>query len=257
MPPRDHVQFLAASPNRVALLRLLADGPRRPTTLTDAGSFSRSTVHRNLDAFVDRGWAEKSCGRYALTTIGRRVLSSYESLLDTIDAVHNDPFFEHLNAPVADLPVSALDDATVVAASAGSPHAPLIHYADALSAVETDAFYAVSPIVSQLINDASERFVEDGTDIELVIDESVLEASRSEYSDALAAARQAENLTIFVAVEPVSFGLSIFDDRAFVGAYDDAGRLQAILDGTSDSLRDWAMERFRELRADAVRLDRD
>ena len=45
--------------------------------------------------------------------------------------------------------------------------------------------------------------------------------------------------------------------RVFVGAYDDAGRLRAVVDSDDDYLCEWALEQFRSVRADATRLDDD
>jgi predicted transcriptional regulator len=253
MSPRGHVEFLAASPNRKALLELLGEEPRRPSTLTDAGSFSRSTVHRNLDAFVDRGWVRKDGQRYTLTAVGARILDRYESLLDAVEAVHeNRPLYDHLGDASATLPFSAVDDGSVVTASRGDPHAPVSHYADALATVESTTFYGVTPIVSQLFNDASRGFVESDTEIELVLDESTFRTSREKYPDAFATAQDAENLSLYV-TDTVSFGLSIFDDRVFVGAYDD-GRLRALLDGTSETLHEWALDRFAAIQDAAVEV---
>ena len=254
MSPREHVEFLAASPNRRALLELLGEEPHRPSTLTDAGSFSRSTVHRNLDAFVERGWVRKDGQRYDLTAVGERILDRYGSLLDAVEAVHDHrPLYDHLDDGSATLPFAAVDEGTVVTASAGAPHAPLSHYAAALADVEADTLYGVTPIVSQVLNDASSRFVESETEIELVLDESSLETSREEYPDAFTTARQAPDLTLYV-TDDVSFGLSIFAERVFVGAYDDDGRLRALLDGTNEPLREWALDRYDDILADATRV---
>lgn len=254
MPPREHVEFLAASPNRVALLRLLRDDPRRPSSLTDEGSFSRSTVHRNLDGFVERDWVRKDGPRYALTTVGRRVLDKYESLLATVDVVHEHrPLFTHLGEAAADLPVAAVDDATVVTATAGNPHAPLSHYADELAEIDSERFLGVSPIVSEVFNEASRRFVASGTEMELVVDAATLETARSECPDALDRARRAENFSLLVA-DDVSVGLALFDRRVFVGAYDDGG-LRALVDGENRPLREWAKDHYESVRADAEPVD--
>lgn len=251
MSPREHVEFLATSPNRVTLLGLLYEEPRRPSALTDAGSFSRSTVHRNLDEFAERGWVRKNGQQYVLTTVGERVLDCYESLLDAVEAVHDHrPLYASLDD--ATLPFDAVQDGTVVTASAGNPHAPLSYYTGALSDVDSGSFYAVTPIVSQVFNDASRRFVDSGTEIELVLDETTLETSRTEFPDAFAVAQDAENLTLYVA-DSVSVGLSIFEERVFVGAYD-GGRLRALLDGTNESLREWALDRYETICEDASRV---
>lgn len=255
MDAHDHVAFLAGSRNRVRVLRALRERPGRGAELARRCSLSRSTVHRSLEGLLDRGWARRNDGRYRITAAGGFVLDAYDAFTGTIEAVEDRKrFLDCLDGAAETLPAEALSTATLIEATPENPHAPIEHYADVLEEVSPDRVRAMTPIVSSVFNDLNRPLVEAGVRMELVIDESVLEASRRSYPEALALALRSDNFELYVRSDPIRFGLALFDDdRALVDAYGQAGNPRARLDGTGDALLDWTADTYERFRSEAGR----
>lgn len=83
------VAFLARSPNRVSVLRALAEGPRSRAALRERTGASRATLGRVLGEFEDRYWVARSGRDYHITALGTLVVADFEPLLETMEAVGN------------------------------------------------------------------------------------------------------------------------------------------------------------------------
>jgi predicted transcriptional regulator len=252
----EHISFLAGSQNRIQILETLRERPYRQCELVDACGLSRSTVHRALDGLEEREWIHSESGAYRLTVGGRLVLDQYESLETAIERVDEcGPFLQRLGEVGATLPAAALDDARLVTNTPENPHAATGHTTDVLAAVDSETFRGISPVVSPVVNKAAREPLMADVRMELLIDESVLDASRTAYPDALAAAHDSENFKLFLSPEELSFGLMVLDDRALVCAHDEQGTLRECLDGTNEALVRWANDVYEDHRASAKRVD--
>jgi predicted transcriptional regulator len=252
----EHVSFLAGSENRVRVLEALHERPRRQCELVDACGLSRSTVHRALDGLEAREWVHSEGGAYRLTVGGRLVLDQYDALETAIERVDEwGPFLQRLGAVGATLPATALDDARLVANAPENPHAAMSHVTDVLAAADTGTFRGISPVVSPVVNEAAREPLAAGMPMELVIDESVLETSRTAYPGAFEAAHDFENFELYLSPDELTFGLTVLDDRALVCAHDEQGTLRECLDGTNEALVRWANDVYEDYRAVAERVD--
>ncbi len=252
----EHVSFLAGSENRVRVLKALRERPRRQCELVDTCGLSRSTVHRALDGLEERGWVCSEDGKYRLTVGGRLVLDQYEALETAIERVNEwGSFLQRLGAVGATLPPAALDDARLVTNTPENPHATMSHTTDVLAAADTETFRGISPVVSPVLNEAAREPLTAGMAMELIIDESVLETSRTAYPGAFEAANDFENFELYLSPDELTFGLTLLDGRALVCAHDEQGTLRECLDGTNEALVRWANDIYEDHRAAAERID--
>jgi predicted transcriptional regulator len=255
MNPRDDIAFLVGSDSRVRVLRLLYEQRLRPTEIVDRCTCTRETVQRTLAGFRDLGWVEKTDKHYHTTLAGDMVLESYEDLSSVVTDVHDlRPFLEHASEEFHDVPPGVLSSTTITTATAENPHAPINRYLELMGDGYVDRFRGVAPIVSGIFNQASESAIGPETDMELVIDESVLERSQTDYEDALQAAYDLDQFTLYRSSEPIAFGLALIDQMAWLGAYDDNGNLVACVDGGHPSLLDWARSVYERQREAATEL---
>ncbi|WP_227375150.1 helix-turn-helix transcriptional regulator [Haladaptatus halobius] len=258
MDSREQVDFLASSPTRLCLLRKLRDQSLDPSTLTARCTCSRATVHRNLETVQQYGWVRSVDGSYELTVVGKRILDQFDSLLETISTVNaHKMFFQHLGDLGLDIPLAGFDSGTVVTATPENPHAPLRYYTTEIAELSSKRFYGISPIVSPEFNEAGRSFVESGTEIELIIDETVLSVAQAAYPNDIAEAFEVDHFSLYVYPDDLTFGLALFDDRVFVGSHTDNGQLQACLDSTDEELFDWVADRYNQFRAEAEPVERD
>lgn len=251
----DGAQYLTGSPIRVAILRVLAREPRRPAALTDAVDATRTTVQRILAGFSDRRWVIKRDAAYHLTPTGERVHDAYENLLSEVDrADRYGRFAADLERAGADFPSAGLETGELTAATDRDPLAALDRVVELIRSTGESAVRAVSPIVTAQYNEAAASALDRGASVELVIDRAVLETSVEAFAPALERALSDDGATVYVAPEPIEYGLFRYDDLACVVAYDEHNNPRCLLESTDPTVLDWADDRFETLSAAATRL---
>ena len=253
---REAVAFLSGSPDRLALLEYLAGEPAAPRDVADELDVSTRGAQRNLSELADRGWAEKRDGWYRLTTTGQLVRETYADCLERMDALETfSTLYEHLLWP-EDAPDPAwLADATYVTAEADHPQAPVTHYVEAVSSLETDHVRMLAPVLSRIFQDPHAKQVRRGATTELVLPADRVTAARERNPLEFETVLAVPSFTLYRTERAVELGLTVTDDRTFVLAYDESGHLQACVEGSEPALRTWAIERFESYRDGATEVE--
>ena len=245
MTAREDVAFLVGSNCRVGMLNALSDEPLGPSALADTVSCARETAQRNLAGFADRDWVRKEDGTYRLTTAGRMVLQTYTQLERTVESAKQlSVFFANCDGIVDEVDPELLAEQTITTSTPDHPHAPIERWLRLVDGV-VDEYYGITPIVSQVFNQAAENAIGPETEMELVIDESVLETSQERFPDALELAFDLDQFTLWIAPYELDFGLAIVDDTAWLAAYDEMGNVVASVDGDNDRFVSWARDCYR------------
>ncbi|WP_201741107.1 helix-turn-helix transcriptional regulator [Salinigranum halophilum] len=248
MTARDDIAFLVGSECRVETLRALREEPLRPSGLAEEVSCARETAQRNLAGFTERSWVTKQNSSYRLTTAGQMVLQRYEQLEQSVENAKNLDVFLSNVGPVAEaVDTDLLAAQTVTTSTPENPHGPIDRWLSLVDGV-VDAYYGVTPIVSRVFNEAAAQSIGPDTHMELVIDESVLEASREKFTDALELAYELDQFVLWLAPSDLEYGLAIIDDHVWFAAYDDFGNIVASVDGDDEEFVEWAYDRYTGLR---------
>lgn len=246
----DVLSFLADSPVRARLIDALQrDGPARPSDLTEALEVSRATVHRNLSALTDRGWVRQDADGYAATTAGELVYDQFDSFRTGVETVERFERLLEIIPSTAVPPLSILATADLVTAEPDKPHAPVMRYVEELTASETTTVRGISPVRSEMFDHGHEQLLEAGVETELVMPVAVLEREREESDEGFEDALAIDGFDVYAIEEGLGYGLSVTDDRAFLGGYSDDNQLQALAVSTDDSFGDWATEAFENVRS--------
>lgn len=249
-PAREAVAYLSASASRLRVLRAVADGVARPGALVEAAGVSRTTVHRCLGEFVDRGWVADGPDGYAVTAAGRSVLDGYADLLETVArADRYGPFLSAFDR-AAECPLP--EEAAVAVATSTDPHAPVDFLASRLPEPDAvDRLVGFVPVVAPAFDRAYGPLIAAGVESELVLPADAFECARESYPESVERAEAADNLTILVTDREVTVGVSLFPGEVFLGAYGADGQFRACLHTTDDDVRAWARDLFAEHRAAA------
>ncbi|WP_418281262.1 helix-turn-helix transcriptional regulator [Halorubrum sp. DTA98] len=248
-------QYLAGSPARVAILRALRTEPRRPAALTDAVDATRTTVQRILAGFRDRNWVIKRDGAYHVTSSGRRVHDAYEDLLTAVDCAERyGSFIAEVERLDDEFPVEGLESGALTVADDRDPLAAVDRVVDLLRASDSDEIRSVSPIVTQRYNEAAAETLDDGARIELIVDGDVVEASVADFGPETDRALADDDAAVYVAPEPIEYGLFRDDDVACVVAHDERNSPRCVFESSEPEILDWVDDRYAELRASAVPL---
>lgn len=241
--PLDDVAFLARSPNRVAVLRALADGPRSRHELVEETSASRVTVGRILHDFDEREWVTHGDGAYETTTRGRLVARELLALLDRLRAVDRlDPVLPWFAVDRIDVPLSAFVDSEVTVPTGTDPNRHHRRIGTVGAAADTARMYAQG-VTREAIDIHRSAVRDDDQRVELVLTRAALDAVRGDEG-LREAFRDLVSDAAFVGIvddpPPVPF-VGLFDDRCFVGAVDDSGAFAGVVESDRDAVVDWAV----------------
>jgi len=214
---RAGLRFLLASTNRVALLQTLRASPARKATLaTGEAAPSRTTVHRAIEAFTEKGWVtQNSTGQYTLTETGEGALAAFTRLLDDfVVAQSASTFLYCCDEAVADIPLDGLANAElhVDRPEAHDTSRGVLHE---LVTPELDSFQGFLSSVSTASADVGDSIIRSGTHTELIIPEPVFYElpTKGHYSEHVKRGLEAKNFDFFIIpnVESLPIGLAIFD----------------------------------------------
>lgn len=251
----DDARYLAGSPVRIAILRALDRNPRRPASLTDAVDATRTTVQRILAGFRERRWVVKRDGAYHVTPTGERVHDAYEELLSEIDRGDRyGRFAADLQRAGAAFPAAGLETGDLTAATDRDPLAALDRVVELIRESGGSDVRSVSPIVTAQYNRAAAAAIDRGATMELVIDREVLETSISEFGSATDRAISDDGAAVYVAPEPIGYGILRYDDLACVVAYDEHNNPRCVFESRNETVIEWADERFETLASAATTL---
>jgi hypothetical protein len=248
------VEFLVRSENRVQALQVLAEETQTRGELGETVEASQATLGRILEDFRERSWIRRTDGEYVATATGRLVASAVTGLLDTVTTERK------LREIVAYLPTAAitfdldcLADATITTPSPTKPSAPLERVLDQMgTAAELRA-------VSHTFNERSLAVVADvvgaGTQtFRGVFGAETIEAlAADERSWELLtdlAAREAAELHVHDGDVPMA--ATIGNGKTTLLLRDGDGLVQATVESTDPTVREWAIEAFEMYQAQSI-----
>ncbi|AZH25787.1 helix-turn-helix transcriptional regulator [Haloplanus aerogenes] len=253
------IEFLALSPNRVAVLRCLAEDRHTRTDLAVVTGASQATLGRILRDFEERSWIERIDGAYVATATGELVADGFLDLLDIVETEGDlRPIVEYLPTDALDFDLRRFDDATITVPSGTKPNAPVGRVLDLLrEASSVRAF-------SHAFNEDSLGVVEERVAageltfegvfsrhaIDAVADDDRLRRRLESLLDAPAASIRVREAEIPLAV-------TVADEAVHLLLRDANGVLQASVDTDDPVVRDWAHDEFEAYWEAAEPLDHD
>jgi predicted transcriptional regulator len=240
---RDLLTFLVTSMTRLRVLEELRGDSLSAVELNEHISVTHPTVYRALHSLEEWGlldWQQDP----ELTPTGMDTYEAYRLLADTIAWITNyATVLNQLGDIARTLPAQALARGSeeLVVNSMAHPDAVLDHFEARISDRSSERIQAVLPSMCAFVDRIRRLLLEDGTEIEAIIDEAVLEVARTSYPRVLDSVTDAESAELLVHPEKLQFGLAILDDSVFVFAYTDQSLL-ACIETASDALGTWAVD---------------
>lgn len=248
-PSPTAVDLLA---RRADLLRAVRERPRSKPAIADELPVSRSTVDRAVRELEAEGFVARSDG-ISLTLQGRLALDSYETFaarLRDLDAA---------GAVLESLPDDArvdralFRDATVVEASPVAPQRATEAYRSLVADAVRVKGYARA-LLDGNVETFRERMVEDGANVELVLDPDVLDALVGSHGSIVAEGRDAGRLTMLEATDGLAYSLMLVETSKTTHTcalfYDDSGHTGLVRNDAEEAVA-WAESVYEDLRAAA------
>lgn len=259
----EAIAFLAGSETRVQLLEELAGS-------ADAGDqgqglsrgelrarldAARTTITRNLEALIDRGWVREIEGRYVATPAGRLVAGALGEATATIAAADRlAPFLRWFPADEPEPPIESLWSARVVTGESGDPYAPVNAIVNRIRQ-SGDGRVLLPFLGLHPFEACHERVVEDGTTHELVVTPTVAETLRTDddYAALFADLRACDRFTAYVYDGEIPLFVGIYESATLIDATRE-GAPEILVESDDERVRDWAEEVYERYRAAARRI---
>lgn len=253
------IEFLARSPNRVAVLRLLADGRCTRNDLAVETGASQATLGRILRDFEERSWIRRVDDRYVATVTGELVA---EGVLDLVAILEVETSLRdvvpYLPAGALDFDLRRLADATVTVPSATKPNAPVQRLLELLRDAGTVR------VASHAFNEDSLRILErrvsaGESTFEGVFSPSAIDgvADDPDLRRRLDALLEAPDATVRVREGEIPLAVTVADDVVHLLLRDENGVLRASIDTDDAAVRTWARETFDRYWATASAVSSD
>lgn len=241
---QESVQFLAQSPNRVAILDELDDGSVKDRyDLEEAVDATRRTILRTLDVLLEYGFIQETDDGYRRSALGGRVYREYTAFVDNV------AFEDDLTTFLSDVPddvfpfsVDRLKDSEVTVVTTGGSYAPLDRLLD-LRANAT-RIRDLAPAVERRSVEQIAGRIEDGEDfsVEIILSPAAARAANSDgqYAPVHEATVTADGVDMFVAQSEFEIGMCIADETVAIGTMGQNSHLRALCVTGDPVVREWA-----------------
>lgn len=234
------VECLSNSFQRVRVLAALTDASADLRELMDGLDIPRTSLQRNLSVLEQRGWIKRVSPGYTTTTRGSLLTNVFIEMLERIQRIETlTPFLDEVNLSAA-VDIDQLDEFLVTVPRPRRPHAPIIRLLDIFETAEQ--MRAFSPVVAGLLAKRYYRPSEITGDHEFILSKNAIDARRrpntDEWRDEIAM-EQEIHIEIRVADDEFPYGLFVCEDTVALAAYNNTGRMQALIESESDESIRW------------------
>lgn len=259
----DAIRYLAGSENRPAILRAPRDGSARKRNLSHGESApSRTTVHRSIHAFQERGWvATDADGRHALTDAGSDALAASDRLRTIAEqAIEKAPFLNRFGAYRDLLSLEPFSEADLVVPTIHEGN-PMFDTSVELAKLRTDPvaeLRSAVPIFTPVMFEVFRPLIDHKTRIWVAFDwKAYRQLITPETIRYLFAALAVPAIRVRVLDEDLPYGVGLFDDAMMVAVRMDASDPGVAITATHPDLYAWARGLFDEHWADGTDISNE
>lgn len=246
------LEFLAGSADRRLLLKTMREEAQTKADLSSGSELpSRTTVHRALESFDNRGWLQKTeDGQFGITEDARVAISEYERLDVRIQQATEKSECISTLAYWADPPLEALNGSELVVEPDDGQHAMLNATVEAAN-LRNDGLNhlrTVVPIFDPVMYDVFNQYIDSKTTFDIIFDrETYKQLTKPNRLHYLARSILAPNTNVRIHPDPLYTGVGIYNERTVMLGGSSRLDVDAGVVSNESALLNWANEIFEEL----------
>ena len=241
--------------NRWEILEALTGESCTLRELDESLSTSRSTIHRACQNLQDLGVVEKADNEYALTSLGTIVTTETEAYRTRLlTASRLERLLNVLDPTDVDIPLEYFGCAEVVTPQPRQAHNGLKRIINLIE--ETDSLRMFSSIISPIYVDVASENMEQGTTIDVIFDQYVLDVIFQEYTEEAQSAMEAGHMNVFVG-ENIPFELFLADGKMGMAAHDHTARPQVFVETDDHGAIAWANDLYEQYKRESFQVTLD
>ncbi|WP_458208116.1 helix-turn-helix transcriptional regulator [Haladaptatus sp. NG-SE-30] len=251
--PLDDIAFLARSPHRVAVLDVLAEGPRTRSEIREVTEISQPTLTRILGGFEDRSWVQRQGQEYSLTPFGSLLAEEFGALHETVETMQQlETIGPHLPLEEMDFDVRLFRNARITVPRPPDVQATIRRGEDLIRDASRvrwlGAYFTLDSLPKQ-----QELVLEQGQTQEIIIASDAFESMLS-HSEAVPVVREllaTEGVNVYRYAGEIPFSLVLADDVVGIVPYNDEGVPCALVDTEDETIREWVVDTLDDYRNQA------
>lgn len=241
-PERSLLETLA---RRTELVERIREGIGDKRDLTDRLDVSRTTVDRAIRELESEDLVERTEEGYALTLVGELAYAEFRRLMDRFETLDRARELLVLLPREFEIDPAVLEGAEIVPAERPMPHEPLERLEELIREHERVSCYS-SVAFPSTISVVHRQITETETEVELLLDGTLVDWLEANYDEGFRDALAAENATIrrLPADRGLEVVLALFDERVvWIGLHHD-GDVRGSITAESTRAVEWARERL-------------
>ncbi|WP_330631398.1 helix-turn-helix transcriptional regulator [Halocatena halophila] len=249
------IERLSNSVQRIRVLAALIDTHADLRELMDGLTIPRTTLQRNLSLLEEHNWIKRDSSGYTTTTRGRLLVDAFIEMLEKfqrIDALS--PFLAEVDHSRA-IDISQLNDIRVTVPEPNQPHAPMSRLFDSFNRAKH--IRGCLPFVSWLLIEYSPTVDEiSAVSHEYVVSRTALETLDTQYTTGCADIGETNgvDINVYVFEDDLPYGLFISEDGLILAAYNEIGRIQALVESEHETAIEWGRQTYETYRQQSQQL---
>lgn len=252
----DEVACLSNSLQRVRILIALTTTHADLRDLRDRLDIPRTTLQRNLAVLEQQGWIDKEPSGYSVTGTGRLLVHEFLTMIETVEIIETlAPVLNAVASPTA-IDITQFEAPTVTVPTPAQPYAPIIRLREVFS--WTDGLRGILPVASWLLADVARYPAEDDpADHEYIVSSAALDMLRTQSladHGRLTNTNRSARITLHAYKNTLPYGLVLSQDRLALAAYDEQGRIDALVESQRPTTITWGEHIYEHYRQQSTRL---
>lgn len=262
MPAEFSEELLAIAVERRGALAALSREPHHREELESELDVSKTTCHRIVRTFDDRGLLRRTDSGYVLTPLGKQLsalVSEFESNVRL--AYRLQPLLAEFDAADIEFELEYFRNATITEPEPGNPYPFADRTMELFRDSETIRVVDCNPLVPPVyIEKMLEIALETGMQGEFIVTPEIALGNMQEFPDLQRQVAESEDTTgNYLVSEDIEFGMALYDSHLDLRVYDEETGTPVLYVDTGDPAAiEWGQslyERFRERTAPACTLD--
>ena len=208
---------------RKPVLSALADAAHHRQELQDELGLSKTTCHRIVRTFDEKGLLDRTDSGYELTSLGEVVHERVERFGSTVRTAYRlQPLVDALDTTNVAFDVELFEDATVTEPEPGNPYPFVDRTMELFRESDTIRVVDSSQLIPPLyVEKAIEIAIETGMRGEFVVTEEIALANVHEFPDLQREVAESDATGRYLVYDDVPFGMALYDDHLDLRVYDD------------------------------------
>lgn len=235
---------------RKPVLGALADTPHHRKELQERLDLSKTTCHRIIRTFDERGLLRRTDRGYELTQLGHIVYEQADEFESAVKSAYRlQPLAERYDTTDIEFKFDLFRDARVTTPEPGNPYPFVDRTLELFRQSDTIRVIDCNPLVPPMyVEKMLEIALETGMQGEFIVTEEIALGNMAQFPDLHRAVAESDTTAgKYFVYDDIPFGLAIYDDHLDLRVYDDeTGTPTLYADTDNPAALDWARGVFAE-----------